>query len=102
MHPKIFFGGTSLNEIFTWVDASYTVHHYMKSKTGGVMSMILGETHFILSKQKLNAKISTESELVGASYYVPYNAWWGIFMRHKGYLNKSNNFLQDNQIAMSM
>ena len=45
----------------------------MKSQTEGVMSMGLGVTHYIPSEQKLNTKISTEVELVGASDYRPYN-----------------------------
>ena len=36
------FGATNLDEIFKWVDASYAVHHDMKSHTGGVIYMGLG------------------------------------------------------------
>ena len=55
------FGATNLHEIFIWLDASYSLHHDMKSHTGGVMSMVLVITHCILSKQKLNTKSSMES-----------------------------------------
>ena len=40
--------------------------------------------------------------MIGASDYVPYNIWHIMFMNHKGYLNKSNMFFQDNQSAMRM
>ena len=38
-----------------------------------------------LSKQKLNTKSSTESEIVGLSEYVPYNIWFINFITAKGY-----------------
>ena len=86
LHPqvKICFGATSLDNIFKWVDTYYAVHHDMKSQTGGVISMVLGVTHFRLSKKKLNIKSSMEVELVGASDYFPYNIWCVMFMHHQG------------------
>ena len=74
----------------------------MNSKTGVVIYMVLGVTNCRLSKKRLNTKISTELELVGAINYEPYNIWYVMFMHHWGYLNKSNNFLQDNQSDMNM
>ena len=53
------FGATNLHEIFIWLDASYSLHHDMKSHTGGVMSMGLGVTYCRLSKQNLNTNRST-------------------------------------------
>ena len=52
-------GAASIDEILTWVDASYVIHHEMKSNTGGAVSMGLGVTHCRSSKQKLNTNIST-------------------------------------------
>ena len=75
LKEKRCFGVTKLNEIFVWVDASYAVHHDMKSHTGVVMSIVLGITHCILRKKILNTKISTEVELDGASDYQTYNIW---------------------------
>ena len=95
-------GATSLDEIFTWVDASYLVHHVMKSQNGGVMSMGLGVTHCVLSKKKFITKSSTEAELVGASDYLPHNIWYVMFMHHQGYLKNYNKFFQDNQSPMRM
>ena len=69
------FGTINLYKIFTWVDASYVVHHDMKIQTGSDMSMGLDVTHYIPIKKKLNTNISTESELVDMSDYVPYNIW---------------------------
>ena len=49
----------SLDKIFTWVDASYEVHHDTKIQTGGVMYTELGITHYRSSNKKLNTNIST-------------------------------------------
>ena len=74
------------------MDASYAVHHGMKSQTGCVMSMELGVTHCRSIKLNLNTKSSTEVDMVGSSDYLPYNIWYVMFMHHQGYLNKPNNF----------
>ena len=102
LKEKICFGATSIDDIFTWVDESYAVHHDMKSQTEGVMSMGLGVTNFRPIEKKLNTNISTEAELVGASDYGPYNLWYVMFMHHQRYLNNSNKFFKDNQSAMRM
>ena len=92
LKEKRAFGATNINEIFTRVDASYEVYHDMKIQTVVMISMGLCVTRFRSSKKKLNMKSSTESELVGASDYVPYNIWYIVFKHRQGYLNKSNNF----------
>ena len=51
--------------IKTWVDASYGTRINMKGHTGGVISMGRGMINHKTSKQKLNTKGSTESEVVG-------------------------------------
>ena len=81
-----------LDEIFTWVDASYELHHDMKSQTEGVMYMGLGVTHCRPSNKKLNMKSSKEPGIVGASDYVPYNIWYVMFMHHQGYLKILTSF----------
>ena len=91
-----------LDKIFTWVDASYELHHGMKSQTEGVMYMGLGVTHCRPSNKKLNMKSSNEPGIVGASDYVPYNIWYVMFMHHQGYLNKSNKFSHENQSSTMM
>ena len=75
LKEKRCFGETSLDKIFTWVDSSYALHHDLKSQTRGVISMAFGVTHCRSSKKKLNKKSLTESEIVGASDYLPYNIW---------------------------
>ena len=66
------------------------------------MSMGLGMVHCKSSKQKLNTKSSTESEIVGLSDYVPYHIWFANFMKEQGYKMERNVIYQDNQSAMKM
>ena len=95
-------GVDSLYELNTFVDASYAIHPDMKGHTGGAMSFGTGIVHGRASKQRLNTKSSTETEVVGASDYLPYNIWLRHFMGAQGYILKNNLFHQDNQSAMKM
>ena len=65
------------------MDAAFAVHPNMCSQTGGAMSFGWGLIHGRSSKQKLNTKSSTESELVGVSEYLPYNIWLLNFMKEQ-------------------
>ncbi len=50
-----------------WVDASYATHRDMRGHIGGITSMGCRVAIHNCSKQKLNIKRSTESEVVMAS-----------------------------------
>ena len=95
-------GATSLKDIFIFVDASYAIYDNMRGVTGGCMSMGFGVFHAKSSKQKLNTKSSTETELVGTSEYVPFNLWALNFLEYQGYMIDENILFQDNQSAMLM
>ena len=56
----------------------------MRGQAGGCMSFCRGMVHGRSSKQKLNTKSSTESELVGLSDYIPYTIWMKNFMNGQG------------------
>jgi len=58
-------GGDGTGSIYWYVDASFAVHHNMKSHTGGMMTFGVGAAISMLTKQKLNTKSSTKAELVG-------------------------------------
>ena len=67
------------------------------------MSLGHGVVHTKSSKQKLNTKSSTESELVGVSKYLPYHIYIANFLPEQGYELKENIFYQDNQsVIMKM
>jgi hypothetical protein len=99
----------NLNIIKWWVDASYGVHHDMRSHTGGTMSMGTGAAYSTSRRQKLNTKSSTEAELVGIDDVLPQALWTKYFMESQGYgvttiLNQDNQGtikLSDNGKAFS-
>ena len=95
-------GATKLSDIFTFVDASYAVYDNMRGVTGGCMSMGIGMFHARSSKQKINTKSSTETELVGVSEYLPFNIWAVNFIKEQGYEISNNILYQDNQGAILM
>jgi len=102
INDKRIIGATTLTELLMWIDAAYAVHCNMRGHMGGVMSLGHGIVHGKSSKQKINVKSSTESELVGLSEYLPYNLWLRMFMSDQGYSLKNNIIFQDNQSAIKM
>jgi len=83
-----------------WVDASFAVHHDMRSHTGGVMSLGKGAVYSTSTRQKLNTKSSTEAELVGVDDMMPIILWTRRFMEAQGYTIHDNIVHQDSQSAM--
>ena len=99
---KRIIGASSICSLFTWIDAAYAVYKDMKGQTGGCMSMGYGVIHGRSSKQKLNTKSSTKTEIVGMSEYVPYNIWLSMFLKEQGYDLMDNVVFHDNQSAIRM
>ena len=86
-----------LSDLYTWIYAAYAVHNNMRGHTGGSILMGYGIMHGKAPKQKINVKISTESELLGMGKYVPYKIWFIMFMGAQGYAIKNNVIYQENQ-----
>ena len=99
--PRII-GADRLDIISCWADASYAVHPDMKGHTGGTTSLGVGVTHTMCSKQKLNTKSSTESEIVGASKYITFLVWLAGFMKDQGVDVSKKILFQDNMSAMQI
>jgi hypothetical protein len=80
-----------------WVDSSFTVHPNMRGRSGGRLS--LGCVFPIASstKQKLNTRSSTETEIVGADDFIAAICWTRYFMKAQGYGVKDNVLFQDNK-----
>ena len=95
-------GADSLSIVQSWADASYAVHPDMKGHTGGVTSFGHGLTHTECSKQKINTKSSTESEIVAASDYLAHTVWLAGFMKEQGYPLSRKLFYQDNMSAIQI
>ena len=99
--PRVI-GADSLYILQSWADASYAVHPDMRGHTGGVTSFGHGLTHTECSKQKINTKSSTESEIVAASDYLAHTIWLAGFMKDQGYPLSRKLFYQDNTSAIQI
>jgi hypothetical protein len=83
-----------------WVDGSFAVHPNMRGHTGGGLSMGRGFPIATSSKQKLNTRSSTESELVAVDDCMPAIMWTRYFLEAQGYGVKENIVYQDNISAI--
>ena len=92
----------SLQIVKWWVDASYAVHPNMKSHTGGMMSLGKGTIYGASTRQKLNTKSSTESELVAVNDLMPQVLWTRYFLEAQGYDIKYSIMHQNNQSSMKL
>ncbi len=90
--------GTGL--IKWWVDASFAVHHDMKSHTGATMSLGSGSIYSMSAGQKLVTRSSTESELVGLHDALPQALWTRRFLEAQGFEVVDTIIYQDNMSAM--
>ena len=93
-------GADSLNSLRTFVDTSYAVHTNMRGHTGGAMTLGWGMVHARASKQKLNAKSSRETEVIGVSEYIPFKIWLTNFLEAHGYKLKDKVLYQDSMSAV--
>jgi hypothetical protein len=85
-----------------WVDASFAVHPNMRGHSGGGLSLGGGSPIASSTKQKLNSRISTETELVGAHDFMPAICWTRYFFEARGYHVRDNVLFQDNRSAILM
>ena len=87
----------NLTTLRWWVDASYGVHWDSKGHTGMMMSMGKGAPMSGSWKQKLNARSSTEAELIGIDDAIPNIMVAYYFIRAQGYDVTHNILYQDNK-----
>jgi hypothetical protein len=90
----------SLNIIKWWVDASYVYHGDCRGHTISTMYLGSGSLSSMSKKQKINARSSTESELVGADSTIPGVMWTRYFMEAQLQDIEENIMLQDNLSTM--
>jgi hypothetical protein len=83
-----------------WVDASFAVHPNMRGHSGGGLSLGRGFPISSSTKQKLNTRSSTETEVVGADDFMPAICWTRYFLEAQGYKVNDNILYQDNKSAM--
>ena len=93
--------GESKTGVLNWyVDASFAVHANMRGHTGGGLTMGRGFPIVCSTKQKLNTRSSTESELVGVDDMMPSILWTRYFIESQGYKVSDNVIFQDNRSTM--
>jgi len=83
-----------------WVDGSYGVHPNLRGHTGGGLSLGRGFPIVNSTKQKLNTRSSTESEIVGVDDCMPAICWTRYFLQSQGYGVSENIVYQDNMSAI--
>ena len=83
-----------------WIDGSFGVHPNMRGHTGGGLSMGTGFPIVTSTKQKLNTRSSTESELVAVDDCMPAICWTRYFLLAQGYGVTENIVFQDNKSAI--
>jgi hypothetical protein len=88
------------HEVKWWIDAAFAVHPDMRSHTGAVMTLGEGAAQSKSTKQKINTRSSTESELVAADDMIAQVMWTHNFLEAQGYQIKRSIVYQDNQSAM--
>ena len=72
----------------------------MKGHTGGTFSMGKGSVYSTSSAQKLVARSSTESELIGVHDVLPQVLWTIYFLRERGYPVADTMLYQDNKSSI--
>jgi hypothetical protein len=82
------------------VDASHGTHSDFKGHTGATMTMGNGSTYSSSTKQKINTKSSTESELVAVDDVIGQVLWTNNFLKEQGYTTKDTVIYQDNKSAI--
>ena len=92
--------GESMSTPKWWVDGSHGVHPKMQGHTGGCLSLGSGMPINTSSKQKLNTRSSTETELVAADDLMPMILWTNYFLHGQGYESTNTVLYQDNQSAI--
>jgi hypothetical protein len=91
------------NGMLMWyVGASFAVHPNMQGHTGGGLTMGRGFPITASTKQKLNTRSSTESELVGVDDMMQIIIWTCYFLLLQGYGYRivENLLLQDNKSSI--
>ena len=83
-----------------WVDGSHATHPNMCGHTGGCMLLEKRMSISTSTKQKLNTRSSTESELVAADDFILIIIWTNYFIEAQGYGYQDTILYQDNQSAI--
>jgi hypothetical protein len=85
-----------------YIDSSFAVHKEMRSHTGAVMTLGHGALISDSTKQKVNARSSTESKMIAVDNMIAKLLWTKKFIKAQGHKVKANIIYQDNTSAMKL
>ena len=85
-----------------FIDGSFGVHPNMRGHTGGGLTRGRGFPINNYTKQKINTRSSTESEIVEVDDCLPAVCLSRYFLEAQGYAINANIVFQDNQSAILM
>ncbi len=83
-----------------YVDALFAVHPNMHGHTGGGLTLGRGFPISVSTKQNLNTRSSTESELAGVDNMMPIICWTCYFLLSQRYGIIENLLVQDNRSSI--
>jgi hypothetical protein len=93
--------GADNDGLLMWyVDALFAVHPNISRHTGGGLTLGRGFPISVSTKQKLNTRSSTESEIVGINDMMPIICWTCYYLLSQGYGIIENLLLQDNRSSI--
>ena len=85
------------NVVKWWVDGSHGIHPNCRGHTGAAQTLGKGVVYAQSTKQKINTKSSTETELVAVDDVIPQVLWTKNFLTAQGYENNNTILHQDNR-----
>ena len=90
------------NTLTWYIDAAFAVHADMKSHTGSIFTMGKGAITGGSTKQKVNSRSTTESELVAVDDRLSKVLWTKRFLEWQDFKVKLNIVYQDNTSTMKL
>ena len=85
-----------------YVDAAFAVHPDYKGHTGAISTLGRGAFSAISTKQKVNARSSTEAELIGIDDIISKILWSKRFIEAQGFPLETNVIYRDNTSSMKL
>ena len=90
------------NNLYWYIDASFAVHPDMKSHTGSVFTLGKGCISGSSTKQKINSRSTTESELIAVDDKIAKVIWSQRFIECQGFKSNLNIIYQDNTSTLKL
>ena len=91
-----------IQELKWYVDASFGTHSDLKSHTGSIFTLGKGAICNDSSKQKVNARRSTEAELISINNKIVKIMWMKRFIKNQGFYINLNIIYQDNTSTIKL